>query len=184
MENPADRNMKNVFRHESVYADVGWEWIERLKTTAINSPLRRARLCLHRSDEDALHEMIIALAHDCLFPPHRHPSKSESYHIIEGRLILIIFADDGAPIRSLLLTPPGQGGVVCFRLSASVFHAVLPLGESVVFHEATNGPFVKSDTVYAPWAPSEHLKLREFLEQAAIAGGTAAETVRSRVPVI
>jgi cupin fold WbuC family metalloprotein len=175
--------MHNVFRHSSAYADVGPEWIERLKRTALNSPLRRARLCLHTSDEDTLHEMIIAIARDCLFPPHRHPSKSESYQMIDGRMVLIIFDDQGVPQRSLLLTPHGRGGLVCFRLGAPAFHAVLPLDETVVFHEATNGPFRKGEAVLAPWAPQQENELRSFLENAAIASGIAKDVVVAPVPM-
>ena len=169
--------MKNVFHHKDDYADVGPEWIERLKTVALTSPLRRCRLCLHQSDDDKLHEMIIALARDCLFPPHRHPTKTESYHMIDGRFILIIFGDDGVPMRSLLLTPPERGGVICFRLSMPVFHAALPLDDVVVFHEVTNGPFKKDEAVLASWAPSEPSELRAFLEKAAISCGIPAGLV-------
>src|SRR5262245_27723879 len=66
MESRRDHKaMQNVFHHGHDYADVGPEWIERLKTVALSSCLRRSRLCLHRSDDDSLHEMIIALARDC-----------------------------------------------------------------------------------------------------------------------
>jgi cupin fold WbuC family metalloprotein len=162
--------MKNVFHNEDDYAVVGSEWIERLKITALNSPLRRARLCLHRSDGDKLHEMVIALARDCLFQPHRHAAKSESFHMIDGRLVIIIFKDDGTPMRSLLMTPIGQGGTLCYRMCVPRFHAILPLDEVVVFHEVTNGPFVKNNAVLADWAPNALNELRSFLTRAALSG--------------
>jgi cupin fold WbuC family metalloprotein len=170
--------IKNVFHHANDYADVGPEWIERLKTVALSSPLRRSRLCLHRSDEDALHEMIIALSRNCLFPPHRHPTKSESYHMIEGRFALIIFQDDGVPLRSFMLTPVGKGGVVCCRLNTPVFHAILPLDEIVIFQEVTNGPFKRGEAVLASWAPSGDPELREFLERAAIKCGIREDLLK------
>jgi len=171
--------MKTVFHHNSDYADVGLEWIERLKTVALTSPLRRSRLCLHSADDDTLHEMIIALARDCLFPPHRHPSKTESYHVIDGRFVLILFREDGTAARALLLTPPAQGGTFCFRLGTPSFHAVLQLDDVVVFHEVTNGPFKKGEAVLAPWAPAEQSALRIFLENAAISCGLSSELIRN-----
>ena len=163
--------MTNVFYEAVDFAEVGPDWIERLKAMALSSPLRRSRLCLHRSDADSLHEMIIALAYDCLFPPHRHPTKTESYHIIQGRFVLIIFSDEGLPVRSVLLSTAGKGALLCFRLSKPAFHAVLPLDKVVVFHEVTNGPFRKDEAVLASWAPSKSSELRSFLERAATLSG-------------
>jgi len=170
--------MQNVFHNTDDIAVIGPEWIEQLKQIAMASPMKRARVCLHRSDDDQVHEMIIALARDCLFQPHRHPFKSESFHMIFGRLIVVLFKNDGTPMRSLLLSPPGQGGVICYRLCVPTFHAVFPLDEVVVFHEVTNGPFVKNDAVLANWAPQSQDELRLFLVKAALDGGLPPEVRR------
>jgi cupin fold WbuC family metalloprotein len=170
--------MQNVFHNQEDYAVVGPEWIERLKSTALQSPLRRSRLCLHRSAEDRLHEMIVALARDCLFEPHCHPTKSESYHMIDGRAIFIIFKDDGSPARSLLLSPPGKGGAICYRLCTPAFHAVLPLDDVVVFHETTNGPFIKNDAMLSDWSPKSHDELQSFLVRAAMCGALPADVLQ------
>jgi cupin fold WbuC family metalloprotein len=165
-----DLSMTNVFRGDDD-ALVGPEWIERLKKTALSHPLHRSRLCLHHSDDDHVHEMIIALARDCVFQPHRHLSKSESYHMIDGRMALLTFTDDGMPSYAILFTPPGGGGAVCFRLSKSVYHTVLPLDEVVIFQEVTAGPFKKGEAMLAPWAPTDPKELRIFLEHAAASCG-------------
>ena len=162
---------QNVFYVSADKTLVGSEWIDQLKNVAVTSPLRRARLCLHQSEQDSLHEMIIALARDCLFPPHRHLVKIESYHMIFGRMVLIIFGDDGTPIWAAVLTSPQQGGPVCYRLGKSLFHAILPLDDVVVFHEVTNGPFNRGEAILAPWAPKESSALRGFLNKAAASCG-------------
>jgi cupin fold WbuC family metalloprotein len=173
--------MQNVFHNQDDLAIVGPEWIDRLKMIALKSPLRRSRLCLHRSDDDKLHEMIIVLARDCLFRPHRHPSKTESFHMIDGRLAVIIFAHDGTPVRSVMLTPPGNGGAICYRLCTPMFHAVLPLDDVVVYHETTNGPFVENEAIMADWAPTAPVDLRAFLEKAAIGCGVSPNFFKEAV---
>jgi cupin fold WbuC family metalloprotein len=101
--------------------------------------------------------------------------------MIDGKLILIIFANDGTPMRSMLLSPPGKGGVICYRLCTPMFHAVLPLDEVVVYHETTNGPFVRNEAVLAEWAPADPLELRAFLENAAIECGSPPELFKVTV---
>ena len=170
-----DPTIQNVFHNTDDIAVIGPDWISSLKQVALASPLRRARICLHRSNVDKVHEMIIALAKDCLFRPHRHQAKAESFHMIEGRLVVIIFNEDGTTRRSFLLTPPGQGDAVAYRLCSSAFHAVLPLDETVVYHETTEGPFVTGEAVFAPWAPSDPKLLTDFLRRAACEGGLSCD---------
>jgi cupin fold WbuC family metalloprotein len=176
-----EREMQNVFHNTDDIAVVGPEWIERLKRVALASPLKRARICLHRSDDDKVHEMIIALAKDCLFRPHRHLVKNESFHMIEGRLAVVIFNDDGTTRSSFVLAPPGQRGSIAYRLGTSAFHAVLPLDDVVVYHETTDGPFVAGEAIIAPWAPSESEPLEAFLRRAAREGGIAPELLADPV---
>ena len=80
-----------VFRQTDDIVEIGPDWLARLKQAADASPLRRARVCLHRGAQDTVQEMIIALCEDVLFRPHRHHGKTESFHIIEGALDLVIF---------------------------------------------------------------------------------------------
>jgi len=36
-----------------------------------------------------------------------------------------------------------------------VFHTLIIRSDVLVFHETTNGPFDRKDTVFAPWAPED-----------------------------
>lgn len=156
--------MPEVFTHTDPVIEIGPDWISRLKAAAEASPLRRARVCLHLRPEDAVQEMIIVLCEDVLFPPHRHQNKTESFHIIEGELDLVVFDDEGAPINTLKMGPPGSGKTFCYRLNSPLYHALLLRSSFVVFHETTTGPFTKGDAQFAPWAPRDSAKLRSFLE--------------------
>jgi cupin fold WbuC family metalloprotein len=163
-----------VFTHHEEILQVGADWLVRLKQAADQSPLRRSRLCLHRSVEDDIQEMLIALCRDVLFRPHRHLNKTESFHVVEGDFYVIIFDDVGNVIRTVHMGPPGGERTFYYRLNASYYHAMLQRSPFVVFHETTRGPFRASEAQFAPWAPEEQSELRRFLE-GRLAGALAAE---------
>lgn len=130
--------------------------IATLKAMAKANARRRVRLCAHPGTEDALHEMLIVHARGNYVPPHRHPGKSESYHVIEGELDVLVFDDAGTVIDVVGLGAPDGAKPFYYRLSAPRFHTVIPRTDWVVFHEITNGPFRREETIFAPWAPGEN----------------------------
>jgi cupin fold WbuC family metalloprotein len=161
--------MKEVFRNSEDIALVDDGWIRFLKERASGSPLRRSRLCLHRTHDDPVQQMIIVMCRDVLFRPHRHHAKNESFHMIEGLLDLIFFDDNGRPEQAIRMGPLGSDAVFSHRLCVSRFHAVLPLSDFVVLHEITTGPWTEGDAEFGPWAPTDMGALRSFLEESAAA---------------
>ena len=129
--------------------------IDILKAKATGNTRKRVRLCTHPSSQDALHEMLIVLGDESYVPPHKHPRKSESFHIIEGFLDVVIFDDVGTVKEVIPMAAPGSDLPFYYRLSGSFFHMPVPTSDVVVFHEITNGPFDQSETVFASWAPSD-----------------------------
>jgi glucose-6-phosphate isomerase len=117
---------------------------------------------MHRSTEEPVQEMIIALRRDALFGPHRHHNKTESFHVIEGRLTVLLFSEIGDLDQTIDLGAPFEGASFCYRLSAPIYHSVIPQSDLVVFSETTLGPFRKADTDLAPWAPEYGEELRTF----------------------
>lgn len=156
--------MPEVFTHQEDILRVGPDWLERLKQAAAASPLRRARLNLHRSHDDAVQEMLIVLCRDVLFRPHRHLRKSESFNVLDGEFYVLVFDEDGRVLRTVHMGPPGSGRMFYYRLNASHYHAMVQRSEFVVFHETTSGPFKPNEAQFAPWAPEEPAALRTFLE--------------------
>lgn len=158
--------MPEVFTQEDDIVEVGPDWLERLKDAASASPLRRARLCLHHGSNDAVQEMILVLCNDVvLFRPHRHLQKTESFHLVEGELYVLVFDDSGNVLRTVHMGPPNSGRTFCYRLNVSHWHAILPRSRFVVFHETTAGPFRAGEALFAPWAPSDPPELGAFLER-------------------
>ena len=85
-------NENNVIVNSSELFVLNEEIIHNLKIIASRHPLKRARVCLHESLDNKVHEMIIVAHKDGIIPPHSHPiDKPESYHVIEGVLQVSIF---------------------------------------------------------------------------------------------
>lgn len=157
--------MTAVYQHQEDVLGIGIDWIERLKESARTEPLRRARLNLHRSEKDAVHEMLIAFCRDSLVPPHRHPGKSESFHVIEGEVLIVVFDDHGNVQQRLHLGQVGSGRDFIYRQGKPMWHTVIPLSEVAVVHETTSGPFIDAERELPPWAPRDDETLRIYLDR-------------------
>lgn len=127
-----------------------------LKRLASLNPRQRVRFCAHRSPDDRLHEMFIVHTRDCYVRPHRHLGKAESISILEGEVDLVLFNADGTVLRVLAMGSPQSGRTFFHRLSEPVFHTLLIRSEYLVFHEITEGPFVRTQTEFPVWAPQDN----------------------------
>lgn len=150
-----ERINNEIFVAQKSIVSFGDEETEFLKQQAMQSLRRRARICAHKTNADALHEMLIAITVDSYIHPHKHLAKSESFHIVEGIVDVVIFDDSGAITNVLALGSQGSGRSFYYRLSDSRFHTLIIHSDILVVHEVTNGPFDKVQTKLAPFAPSE-----------------------------
>ena len=147
-------NTEILYTREAI-TKVDREDINMLKDRALRNDRKRARLCCHTDSGDPLHEMLIVLAKGAYFRPHKHIQKSESFHIIDGELKVVIFDEDGKVTEVIGMGDYTSKEKFYYRLSESCFHTVIPVSYLVVFHETTNGPFRREDIVFAPWAPAD-----------------------------
>ena len=143
--------MSTVIRnnHDTIYIDK--KKLDELKILAQKDPNKRARICLHKNDEEMVQEMIIAFCKDSYIRPHRHIDKSESYHIIEGRIEIIFYNDNGIEIDKVVLSDKIDEHPFLFRISNSAWHTVVPKSDFVIIHEVTKGPFNKNSSEFADW---------------------------------
>lgn len=116
--------------------------------------LSRSRFCLHTNSEATVHEMMIYLRQDSYVRPHKHIAKSESFHVIEGALDVILFADDGTVLDHISLAAGDAAASFYYRLDTAIFHTVRVLTPYAIFHEVTNGPFRREETIEADWSPA------------------------------
>lgn len=145
---------------EAFYADeplpvVGRADIDALKRAVPATALKRSRLCLHSGAEDQLHEMFIVLSSATYIRPHLHRGKVESLLVLEGEADAVFFDEGGEIDRAIRLSDYRSGGQFFYRIAAGIFHTLVLRSETLVFQEATLGPFDRSDTVMAPWSPDQ-----------------------------
>lgn len=129
--------------------------IELFKQLSSCNLRKRIRLCAHASPEERLHEMLIVHERSAYVRPHKHPGKTESTHIIEGLVDVVIFDEDGRIERVIRMGDYASGGIFFYRMAKPVFHTLIIRSDILVFHETTSGPFDRSDTVFASWAPED-----------------------------
>jgi hypothetical protein len=82
---------------------------------------------------------------------------------------VVVFDDDGTLTDLIELGDSTTGRAFFYRLAQSKFHALLLKTAFLVVHEVTNGPFVRENTLLAPWAPTEdHLdEARDYMARVA-----------------
>ena len=129
--------------------------LDFLTDKALANGRKRARVCLHENESATLHEMLIVHGRGAYIRPHKHFGKSESIHIIEGLLDLVLFDDQGSITQVVNMGNYASGKPFYQRLDSPVFHTLIIRSERLIFHETTNGPFCRTESVFAPWAPED-----------------------------
>lgn len=145
---------------EVVYSDGNFLTADRdtvalLKDRAARSPRRRCRLCFHGAPDALQQEMLIVMHRNSYVGPHRHRERAETLTVIEGACDAILFDDVGRVTDTIAMSPVADGGSFFYRMPAGIFHTQIFRSEWLVFLETTVGPFDRTTTEMADWAPSE-----------------------------
>lgn len=107
---------------------------------------RNARICLHTSAANLSHDMIILEHAGNAFHAHRHPTKSETVHVIRGILRVNIFETENQIQKHDLVC----GSIL--RIEPQIWHKNEAVSSFVVYHETKRGPFdATTDNETAPW---------------------------------
>jgi cupin fold WbuC family metalloprotein len=126
--------------------------IRTLIEAARLAPEGRARLILHPTREDSLHEMVIALPPDSCDHPHINFKSGKSFLALSGQFALICFSDDGSWIKPVVLSAEDcLPGARMARLRKPAWHTIIPLAGDTVFLESIIGPF--EGNKFAAWFP-------------------------------
>ena len=144
---------EEVLYSKEVITHISSADIEILISMARCTKRERIRICAHSSPDHPVHDMLIVHFHNTYVRPHKHLNRDETFHVIQGKFKIIIFNDDGTINKFFDMSEYGSGKYFFFRMSNSYYHTVIPLTNTVVFHETTQGPFSSEDTIFPDWAP-------------------------------
>jgi len=115
--------------------------------------LDRLRICVHKSGDDRLHEMLMTFDGNSYIRPSMHVDKEESLFFLDGLATYVFFNDSGAITSTVKLGPNGSGRDCYCRVPANTWHSLIVESRDVLVKETTSGPFRRSDTAFAEWAP-------------------------------
>ncbi|MCG8564106.1 MAG: WbuC family cupin fold metalloprotein [Desulfobacterales bacterium] len=124
--------------------------LDVLADRAQRAALKRARYCLHGDHGEGVQEMVIALCRESEIPVHRHGNRDESFHVIRGAMRFEIFDDAGGLVEAIELGTVGSDHGFFLRINGALWHRVVALGDLVIFHETTSGPFSPDNTEIHP----------------------------------
>ena len=153
----------DVFTAPGPIASIGQEEIDYLRSELTGNDKGRVRINLHPDNADTLHEMFIAIRPDSYIRPHKHPNKSEAFHIVYGEVDIVIFEDDGSIQQIVPLAAGSSSKAFYYRMSKPFFHTLMVKSDLLVVHEITNGPFVSHGTAFAGFAPAEDASLNAIV---------------------
>jgi len=167
----ADRS-KEVIQNQDLVTKVSRFQVQEFKNMALINPRKRIRYNAHLGMENPIHEMLIVHTKGTYVPPHRHSTKTESFHIIEGELTVFLFDDTGKVYNIIPMGEYASERSFFYRVEKNIWHCLMVESEFIVFHETTNGPFDVKAIEFAPWAPQhEGPESEEFMQNLAAQKG-------------
>ena len=85
--------------------------------------------------------------------PHSHPNRTESVHLIKGKVDIVIFDKKGNIIDLIKMGNYQSGDVFYYRMNNELIHTLIIKSPYVISHETSLGPFKKKNTKFANWSP-------------------------------
>lgn len=114
------------------------ELIQDLFDKAIVSDRKRMNYDLRTSSNDGSQRMLNALLPGTVVPVHRHPMSNENVILLQGKLVEVIYDDEGNETERIHLDP-SMGNFGCV-VPAGAWHTVEVLEPSVIY-EAKDGKY-------------------------------------------
>lgn len=160
-----DRITEEMCRAKPGVVSVSRSDIEYFKSEVSKTTRKRIRLCVHQSDDSLLHEMFVVYTDMTYVRANLHIGKDESLHILEGQADFVFFDDTGNIIDIIELGDKASGKNFYVRVPKNIYHTILMRSKYLIIHEATPGPFLRSETLWADWSPidDDHIGVSKYL---------------------
>ena len=98
------------------------------------------RVCFHRDLNDKHQEMIIYQKKFAFYPPKKNLMTDQSFFIIKGKLMILIFDSKGKILNKVILHK--KNNFIC-RVKKGIYHCDLPLTKNTIHFETNNHAFNK-----------------------------------------
>ena len=118
-----------------------------LKEIAKYKGLSVCRICMHTSDSEIIHEMLMIHTKPHYTKPLKQNKKSLSYHVIEGFAELKLYDDSGVVQKNILIGDR-ESDQSFIRLDSKIFRSLESKSDYFIFLEVASGPFKDSDTIW------------------------------------
>ena len=118
--------------------EINKDLIDKLFDEAKENPRLRQNLDLRTSAEDSSQRMLNALLPGTVVPIHRHPNSTENVFLLCGKLVEVIYDEDGNE-KDRILLDPAAGNYGCV-VPQRAWHTVEVLEPSVIY-EAKDGKY-------------------------------------------
>lgn len=118
--------------------EINKDLIDKLFVEAKENPRLRQNLDLRTSAEDGSQRMLNALLPGTVVPVHRHPNSTENVFLLCGKLVEVIYDEDGN-VKERILLDPTAGNYGCV-VPQGAWHTVEVLEPSVIY-EAKDGKY-------------------------------------------
>jgi cupin fold WbuC family metalloprotein len=128
---------------------------KNLKFFSNYNKFNKSRFCCHDSKNSNVHEMIIFHKKGYYIRAHSHPGRSESIHVIKGKVDIILFNEIGDILDVIEMGDFLSDRIFYYRLNSEIIHTLIIRSKELIFHETTSGPFTKKNIKYARWSPKK-----------------------------
>ena len=102
------------------------------------------RICLHGSNKEKIHCMIVVVGKKDKTKVHKHLLKTEYYYIHYGKVDLLTFESKKKKYTKYSMN---SNSSFLFKMIDKKYHQVVPRSNVVIYSEIRNGPFKKNDSI-------------------------------------
>lgn len=143
---------ENCFAEFSVDATcfVTQKLVDELIQKALDHPEKKYRYCLHQNVKDSLHEMVLVTTKEDVKYPDKHTETTESNIVLRGKLLVILFEEDGKIKEAFILS---SEEMFYYRCKKNQYHMTIPLTDVAVYIEIKEGPFDENSNTFPAWMP-------------------------------